>query len=138
MTMNNIDFIYDNQELGVAVLVMTEEIQSEIKTQYKACIRVNSITYSCDWITNSELYHNRIEAIIHAINRLYQRFLDKDIVFHKDTIATLSDAMNEAKKLRFQQLDLFDDGSTRKTYRISKNIPQPSRRQNKSLLSIYD
>lgn len=138
MTMENIDFIYDNQELGVAVLVMTEEVESGIKTQYKTCIRVNGITYSCGWITNSELYHNRIEAIIHTINRLYQRFLDKDIVFHKDTITTLSEAMNEAKKLRFQQLDLFDDGSTRKTYRISKNIPQPRRQQNKSLLSIYD
>lgn len=138
MSTDIIDFIYNDPNLNIAILVRTIEIENEFKSEYKTCIRVNGITYSCEWILNNELYPNRVEAIIHTINRLYQRFLEQDVVYYKDTITVLSEAMNEAKKLRFQQLDLFENESTRKTYRISKQLHKPSRREDKHRVSIYD
>lgn len=130
----DIDFIYEDSERGITILVRT----IEHNTEYRTAIRVGSIIYSCDWIRNQETYNNRVEAIVHTINKLYQEFCEKDIVYYQELINTLADALKEAKKLRFEQLNLFEDGSTRKTYRISKPIPKPSRREDKHRVSIYD
>ena len=134
--MNNtdIDFIYEDSERGISILVRTIENQAE----YRTAIKVGSIIYSCDWIRNKEKYGNRVEAIVHTINKLYQQFCEKDVVYYQDLINTLADALKEAKKLRFEQLNLFEDGSTRKTYRISKQICKPIRREDKHRVSIYD
>lgn len=132
--MNDIDFIYEDSERGITILVRT----IEHNTEYRTAIRVGSIIYSCDWIRNKEIYGNKVEAIVHTINKLYQQFCEKDVVYYKELINTLSDALKEAKKLRFEQLNLFDDGSTRKTYRISKQVYRPSRREDKHRVSIYD
>lgn len=132
--MNDIDFIYEDSERGITILVRTIENQAE----YRTAIKVGSIIYSCDWIRNQDTYSNRVEAIIHTINKLYQEFCEKDIIYYQELINTLADALKEAKKLRFQQLNLFDNGSTRKTYRISKQVHKPSRREDKHRVSIYD
>lgn len=132
--MNDIDFIYEDSERGITILVRT----IDQNTEYKTAIKVGSIYYSCDWMRNEETYSNRVEAIVHTINKLYQQFCEKDVVYYKELINTLSDALKEAKKLRFEQLNLFDDGSTRKTYRISKQVYRPSRREDKHRVSIYD
>ncbi len=132
--MNDIDFIYEDSERGITILVRT----IEHNTDYRTAIKVGSIIYSCDWMRNQETYSNRVEAIVHTINKLYQEFCEKDIVCYQELINTLADALKEAKKLRFQQLNLFENGSSRKTYRVSKSIPKPSRRKNKSDISIYD
>lgn len=132
--MNDIDFIYEDSERGITILVRT----IEHTTEYRTAIKVGSIIYSCDWIRNQDTYSNRVEAIVHTINKLYQEFCEKDIVYYQELINTLADALKEAKKLRFEQLNLFEDGSTRKTYRISKPIPKPSRREDKSRVSIFD
>lgn len=135
ITMNkDIDFIYEDSERGITILVRT----IDHNTEYKTAIRVGSIIYSCDWMRNKETYSNRVEAIVHTINKLYQEFCEKDIVYYQDLIHTLADALKEAKKLRFEQLSLFHNGSSRKTYRISKQVHKPSRRKDKSQLSIYD
>lgn len=131
---NDIDFIYEDSERGITILVRT----IEHATEYRTAIKVGSIIYSCDWIRNQETYNNRVEAIVHTINKLYQEFCEKDIVYYQELINTLADALKEAKKLRFEQLNLFDDGSTRKTYRISKQVHKPSRREDKHRVSIYD
>lgn len=130
----DIDFIYEDSERGITILVRT----IEHSTEYRTAIRVGSIIYSCDWMRNQETYNNRVEAIVHTINKLYHEFCEKDVVYYQELINTLADALKEAKKLRFEQLNLFDDGSTRKTYRISKQIPKPSRREDKHRVSIYD
>lgn len=130
----DIDFIYEDSERGITILVRT----IEHNTEYRTAIRVGSIIYSCDWMRNQDTYNNRVEAIVHTINKLYQEFCEKDIVYYQELINTLADALKEAKKLRFEQLNLFEDGSTRKTYRISKTIPKQTRRKNKSDVSIYD
>lgn len=132
--MNDIDFIYEDSERGITILVRT----IEHNTEYRTAIKVGSIIYSCDWIRSQETYSNRIEAIIHTLNKLYHDIGEKDITYYKDLIYTIADALDEAKKLRFQQLNLFDDGSSRKTYRISKQVPKPSRREDKHRVSIYD
>lgn len=132
--MNDIDFIYEDSERGISILVRTIENQAE----YRTAIKVGSIIYSCDWIRNKEIYGNRVEAIVHTINKLCQQFWEKDVVYYRDLINTLDDALKEAKKLRFEQLNLFDDESTRKTYRISKQICKPTRRKDKHRISIYD
>lgn len=132
--MNDIDFIYEDSERGITILVRT----IEHTTEYRTAIKVGSIYYSCDWMRNEESYSNRVEAIVHTINKLYQEFCEKDIVYYQELINTLADALKEAKKLRFEQLNLFDNESTRKTYRISKSIPKPSRREDKHRVSIYD
>lgn len=131
--METIDFIYDDQEQAISIMVRTFEVNN----QYKGSLMIGSIVYQHGWILNTERYNNRIEAIIHTINKMFNYFLTKDIVYYKPLIDVLSAAMNEAKKLRFQQLDLFD-GSTQKTYRVSKPIPKPSRREDKHRVSIYD
>ena len=134
----DIDFIYEDSERGITILVRT----IEHNTEYRTAIRVGSIIYSRDWIRNQETYSNRIEAIIHTLNKLYHDIGEKDITYYKDLIYTIADALDEAKKLRFEQLNLFDDESTRestrKTYRISKQVPKPSRREDKHRVSIYD
>lgn len=133
--MNDIDFIYEDSERGITILVRT----IEHTTEYRTAIKIGSIYYSCDWMRNEESYSNRVEAIVHTINKLYQEFCEKDIVYYQELINTLADALKEAKKLRFQQLNLFDNnGSTRKTYRVSKPIPKQSRREDKHRVSIYD
>lgn len=133
--MNDIDFIYEDSERGITILVRTT---IEHITEYRTAIKVGSIIYSCDWMINKETYSNRVEAIVNTINKLYQQFCEKDIVYYQDLINTLADALKEAKKLRFEQLNLFDNESTRKTYRISKQVPKPSRREDKHRVSIYD
>lgn len=130
----DIDFIYEDSERGITILVRT----IEHNTEYRTAIRVGSIIYSCDWIRNKEKYGNRVEAIVNTINKLYQQFCEKDVVYYQDLINTLADALKEAKKLRFEQLNLFDDESTRKTYRISKQICKQTRREDKHRVSIYD
>lgn len=130
----DIDFIYEDSERGITILVRT----IEHSTEYRTAIKVGSIIYSCDWIRNQDTYSNRVEAIVHTINKLYQEFCEKDIVYYQELINTLADALKEAKNLRFEQLNLFDDGSTRKTYRISKQVHKPSRREDKHRVSIYD
>ena len=132
--MNDIDFIYEDSERGISILVRT----IDQNTEYRTAIKVGSIYYSCDWMRNKETYGNRVEAIVHTINKLYQQFCEKDIVYYQDLINTLADALKEAKKLRFEQLNLFEDGSTRKTYRISKQVYKPTRREDKHRVSIYD
>lgn len=134
ITMNDIDFIYEDSERGITILVRT----IDHNTEYRTAIKVGSIYYSCDWMRNEETYSNRVKAIIHTLNKLYQQFCEKDIVYYQELINTLADALEEAKKIRFQQLNLFEDGSTRKTYRVSKPIPKPSRREDKYRVSIYD
>lgn len=135
MNNNDIDFIYEDSERGITILVRT----IEHTTEYRTAIKVGSIYYSCDWMRNEETYSNRVEAIIHTLNKLYQQFCEKDVIYYNELINTLSDALKEAKKLRFEQLNLFDDGSTRKTYRISKQVyKKPTRREDKSRLSVYD
>lgn len=134
ININDIDFIYDDQEQAITIMVRILEVNS----QYQASIKICSIIYDHAWILNTERYNNNIEAIIHTINKMFNYFLTKDIVYYKPLIDVLSDAMNEAKKLRFQPLDLFDDGSTRKTYRVSKPIHKPIRRKDKSRVSIFD
>lgn len=130
----DIDFIYEDSERGITILVRTIENQAE----YRTAIKVGSIIYSYDWIRNQDTYSNRVEAIVHTINKFYQEFCEKDIVYYQELINTLADALKEAKKLRFEQLNLFEDGSTRKTYRISKQVHKPSRREDKHRLSIFD
>ena len=130
----DIDFIYEDSERGISILVRTIENQAE----YRTAIKVGSIIYSCDWIRNKEAYSNQVEAIVNTINMLYQRFCEKDIVYYQDLINTLADALKEAKKLRFEQLNLFEDGSTRKTYRIQKEVYRSTRREDKHRISIYD
>lgn len=130
----DIDFIYEDSERGITILVRT----IEHNTEYRTAIRVGSIIYSCDWMRNQDTYNNRVEAIVNTINKLYQQFCEKDVVYYQDLINTLADALKEAKKLRFEQLNLFDDESTRKTYRISKQICKPTRREDKHRVSIYD
>ena len=125
--MNDIDFIYEDSERGISILVRTIENQAE----YRTAIKVGSIIYSCDWMRNQETYNNRVEAIVHTINKLYQEFCKKDIVYYQELINTLADALKEAKKLRFEQLNLFEDGSTRKTYRIQKEVYRSTRREDK-------
>lgn len=132
--MENIDFIYENQERGITILVRTYNNNGKFRSAIKIC----SIAYNFDWLFNKEPYKNQIESIIFTLNNLYHDICEKDIVYYKELLQTLSDALNEAKKLRFQQLDLFDNGCSRKTYRISTNVPQSSRRKDKSQLSIYD
>lgn len=132
--METIDFIYEDHEQAISIMVRTFEVNN----QYQGSLMIGSIVYQHGWILNTERYNNRIEAIIHTINKKFNYFLTKDIVYYKPLIDVLSAAMKEATKLRFQQLDLFDDGSTRKTYRISKQVPKPIRRENKSRVSIYD
>lgn len=134
MNNNDIDFIYEDSERGISILVRTIENQAE----YRTAIKVGSIIYSCDWMRNQDTYNNRVEAIVNTINKLYQQFCEKDVVYYQDLINTLADALKEAKKLRFEQLNLFEDGSTRKTYRISKQICKPIRREDKHRVSIYD
>ena len=134
----DIDFIYNDSERGITILVRT----IDHNTEYITLIKVDSIIYSCDWIMNQETYSNRVEAIVHTINKLYQEFCEKDVVYYQELINTLADALKEAKNLRFEQLNLFDDESTRestrKTYRISKQVHKPSRREDKHRVSIYD
>lgn len=130
----DIDFIYEDSERGITILVRT----IEHNTEYRTAIKVGSIIYSYDWIRNQETYNNRVEAIVHTINKLYQEVCEKDIVYYQELINTLADALKEAKKLRFEQLNLFENGSSRKTYRVSKPIPKPSRREDKHRVSIYD
>ena len=133
--MNDIDFIYEDSERGISILVRTIENQAE----YRTAIKVGSIIYSCDWMRNQDTYNNRVEAIVNTINKLYQQFCEKDVVYYQDLINTLADALKEAKKLRFEQLNLFNNNeSTRKTYRISKQICKTTRREDKHRVSIYD
>lgn len=132
--MNDIDFIYEDSERGITILVRT----IKNNTEYRASVKVCSIVYNYDWIRHNELYNNQIEAIIHTLNKLYHDIGEKDITYYKDLIYTIADALDEAKKLRFQQLNLFENGCSRKTYRISKQVPKPSRRENKHRISIYD
>ena len=131
--METIDFIYDDQEQAISIMVRTFEVNN----QYQGSLMIGGIVYQHGWILNTERYNNRIEAIIHTINKTFNYFLTKNIVYYKPLIDVLSAAMNEAKKLRFQQLNLFENG-TRKTYKISRKISQTSRRKNKSDVSIYD
>ena len=138
ITMNDIDFIYEDSEQGIRIMVRTIEAKKENKTIFGATIKIDSIIFSCDWMADVESYSNREEAIVHTINKFYRDFCYKDVIYFRNIINTLYDALEEAKKLRFQQLNLFEDGSTRKTYRISKQVHKPSRREDKHRVSIYD
>lgn len=135
---NNVDFIYRDNERGAAIMIQTIEENGEYKTMYKLQETVLSIPSWSEALVMSQKWQNRVEAIIGTLETLLSDFRLRSDWFYRNVCLMLEHAIAEMKKYRFEQLNLFEDVSTKRTYRISREVSQKRRRKNKSDVSIYD
>lgn len=135
---NDVDFIYRDNERGAAIMIQTIEENGEYKTMYRLQETVLSIPSWSEALVMSQKWQNRVEAIIGTLEALLSDFRLRSDWFYRNVCLMLEHAIEEMKKYRFEQLNLFEDVSTKRTYRISREVSQTSRRKNKSDVSIYD
>lgn len=135
---NEIDFICKDYENGATIIIQTIEENGEFRTMYTFQNTAFTIPTYSDALVFGMRWKNRVEAIIGTLTALMVDFGSRSPIYYRDAFLLCDYAIEEMKYYRFEQLNLFEDVSAKRTYRISREVSQTSRRKNQSDVSIYD
>lgn len=135
---NEVDFICKDYENGATIIIQTIEENGEFRTMYTFQNTGFAIPNYSDALVFGMRWKNRVEAIIGTLTAMMLDFGVRSSFYYRDAFLLCEYAIEEMKPYRFEQLNLFEDVSAKRTYRISREIHQTSRRKNQSDVSIYD
>ena len=135
---NEVDFICKDYESGATIIIQTIEDNGEFRTMYTFQNTKFAIPNYTDALVFGKRWKNRVEAIIGTLTALMVDFGSRSPIYYRDAFLLCDYAIEEMKPYRFEQLNLFEDVSAKRTYRISREISQTLRRKNQSDVSIYD
>lgn len=135
---NEVDFICKDYENGATIIIQTIEENGEFRTMYTFQNTGFAIPNYSDALVFGMRWKNRVEAIIGTLTAMMVDFGSRSPIYYRDAFLLCDYAIEKMKPYRFEQLNLFEDVTAKRTYRISREIHQTSRRKNQSDVSIYD